>query len=188
MDPILQGISLILDPYHFFLIFAGVVMGVLVAALVVDRANQVRQGQPLAWRRLAFVGSAVFAFWVPFMLIKDGSAAFAAAACWHGFQYLGIVFHYNQKKFDKRDDNDGARLIGWVSQPGRWWAYMALLWAMAASVYVLVFGISAFVDMRFTKIAAIVWAGLTLAHYWIDGLIWKMRKREVAQTLHVEQT
>ncbi|MDX1485816.1 MAG: tripartite tricarboxylate transporter permease [Alphaproteobacteria bacterium] len=33
MEPILHGIALILDPYHFFLIFAGVVMGVLVGAL-----------------------------------------------------------------------------------------------------------------------------------------------------------
>ena len=33
MDPVLQGIFLILEPYNLFLIFAGVIMGVLVGAL-----------------------------------------------------------------------------------------------------------------------------------------------------------
>ena len=46
--------------------------------------------------RLVFIGCSFLGFFVPFQLItSDDTSAFAAAACWHGFQYLGMMRHYN---------------------------------------------------------------------------------------------
>src|SRR5205823_1654858 len=69
-------------------------------------------------RRPLLVAASVGAFAVPFLLIKNGTAAFAAAAAWHGIQYIGIVWFYNRNRY--RDGIDPrARLVSFVSQPGR---------------------------------------------------------------------
>lgn len=157
-----------------------VAMAALTVAIVVDRT---RPDVPLAVPRLLFLASILVGFWVPFMMIEHGSIAFAAAAAWHGLQYLGVVWLFSVRKHGNKPLVDGARLVGWVSQPGRGWAFMVLLWAMAASVYIFVYAASATTTVSFGKAAALTWSGLTLGHYWLDGLIWKMRKPAVSAHL-----
>lgn len=153
--------------------------------IVIDRTQRIRRGEPLAWRRLAFLLTVLVAFWVPFMLIKDGTIAFASAACWHGFQYLGIMYYYNRRKFSADPSPPEARLIAWLSQPGRAWLYGGFLLALAGVAYATILGVSAASGWQEGKVAAVVWTSLTLSHYWLDGLIWKMRKKQVATNLNV---
>lgn len=151
--------------------------------IVIDRTLRIRRGESLAWRRLGFLLTTVMAFWVPFMLIKHGTIAFASAACWHGFQYLGIMYHYNQRKFSHDPAPQEARLIAWLSQPGRAWLYGAFLLALAGLAYVTILSVSALSGWSAGLVATAVWTSLTLSHYWLDGLIWKMRKKQVATNL-----
>jgi hypothetical protein len=140
-------------------------------------AAALRTGR-LELRRAAMIGSTVGAFAVPFLLIRDGTAAFAAAACWHGFQYLGIVFFFNRNRFAGGVE-PRARLVSWVSQPGRAVAYFALMLALAGVAYG-----GLLVLARFTRgtrwdegtWGLFVWTSLTFGHYWLDGVIWKLRK------------
>lgn len=46
---------------------------------------------------------------------------------------------------------------------------------MAGAVYVLVFALS-LVTWSFFTWAGVIWVSLTLSHYWIDGVIWKLRR------------
>ncbi len=135
-----------------------------------------------AWVRLAFIVCSFFGFFVPFQLItSDDTSAFAAAACWHGLQYLGMVRHYNLNAWRGGVD-ERARLISWLSQPGwrRGFLYWCLLMALAGAVYVVIFALSVVTPWPFYTWAAVVWVSLTLSHYWLDGVIWKLRRPELA--------
>lgn len=166
-------------PYPLVALAMGVVC-ILGLGIAIDR---VPASVPLGGRRLVFIASCIVGLWVPFLFIEHGSAAFASAAGWHGLQYLGVVWLFNRRKFAGKPLPDGARLVAWVSQPGRWWAFIGLLWALAVGVYGVVFVTSAALGSAFGKTAALTWMSLTLGHYWLDGLIWKMRRPAVASNL-----
>lgn len=141
-----------------------------------------------AWLRAGFLGCAFLGFFVPFQLITtDDTSAFAAAACWHGFQYLGIVRHYHLSTW-KSGVVPQARVISWLSQPGapRGALYFAFLLALAGVVYGFIY-LGSFITRGsgwdFTTWAAVVWISLTLSHYYLDGVIWKLRKPELARRI-----
>lgn len=114
-------------------------------------------------------------FAMPFLVIQNGTSAFAAAALWHAAQYMAIVWLYNRRRYAGGID-PGARMVSWVSQPGRAPAYIGLLAACAAGVYSLAFVIASIAKLPFEDLAMVFWTGLTLAHYYVDGVIWKTRR------------
>lgn len=182
---VLFGSPALAPPIPGALVFALLaVVAVCAAFVLADQTRRAATGQGVAWTRMAFLGAVVLGFWVPFMLIDDGTTAFAAAACWHGFQYLGIVWHFNRRRH-ATSDGQGARLVWWVSQPGRVRvaAYAALLLALAGLAYAVIFAAAWAGGWSSHAVAGFVWPWLTLSHYFIDGLIWKMRKGDVAKTL-----
>jgi hypothetical protein len=157
--------------------------GVIVAQRLRERRAPWATG---AWVRVAFIVCSFFGFFVPFQLIlSDDTSAFAAAACWHGFQYLGMVRHYHRNTW-KHGVDPRARVISWLGQPG--WSraalYLALLWGLAGAVYGVIFVLSR-VTLDFNRWAAVIWVGLTLSHYWIDGVIWKLRRPELASRVGI---
>jgi len=114
-------------------------------------------------------------FAMPFLVIQDGTSAFAAAALWHAAQYMAIVWLYNRRRYAGGID-PGARVVSWASQPGRAPAYVAILAAGAAGVYSVAFLIASVAKIPFQSLALVFWTGLTLAHYYVDGVIWKTRR------------
>src|SRR5262249_36274203 len=142
------------------------------------------------WLRLLFLASAFVGFFVPFVMMTnvDGTTAFAAAACWHGFQYLGIVRFYHKNAWQGGVHPD-ARAISWLSQPGagRLALYCMLLLALAGAGYAVIF--SGAMLTRGSRWDVYTWGGavwlsLTFSHYWLDGVIWKLRRdRTVAARL-----
>lgn len=166
-------------PVPLALVIAGGLVTVALALYVlVHHSVRAREGRAVPWPRLAFLGATALGFGVPFFLIRDGTAGFAAAACWHGIQYLGIVYHYNRNKFREGPSVGGARLISWVSQPGRAVAYGALMLALVGAVYGGVFVVAHTTGFDLWRTSLATWVTLTLSHYWIDGVIWKMRRDE----------
>ncbi len=130
------------------------------------------------WLRPAYLLLNFVGFAMPFMVIRDGNAAFAAAALWHAVQYIAIVWLFNGRRYAGGVDPT-ARLVSWVSQRGRALAYMGLIAACAAVVYMIAFGVSFFVHRPFEDIALTFWTGFTLGHYYLDGTIWKSRKYDL---------
>jgi hypothetical protein len=168
--------------------------GPLAFLMLVYLVQRVRErNQPwakAAWLRGVFLLCAFAGFFIPFICIKtDDTSAFAAAACWHGIQYLGIVRHYHNNSFKIGVSRD-APIISWLAQPGRLrlFLYLALLWALAGSGYLVIFGGTAltkgtpWTEYRW---AGVVWITFTLSHYWLDGVIWKLRKPELAQRVGI---
>jgi hypothetical protein len=167
-------------------------LGFLIAVYLWQRLRERHQPWArAAWLRGAFLLCAFVGFFVPFQCIKtDDTSAFAAAACWHGIQYLGIVRHYHRNTW-RGGVHPEAKLISWLSQPGklRLLFYAATLLALAGSGYVLIFLGSRLTGFRggwdeYTW-AAVVWISFTLSHYWLDGVIWKLRKPELARRVGI---
>lgn len=146
------------------------------------RVRQIVRGERVPLIRPLFLLASWFGFFVPFVLIKkSGSAAFAAAACWHGLQYLGIVWFYNHNRW--RDGVDEkARFVSWISQPGRAPFYFLGLLAVAGMVYG---GLTLASKVVYTAEiwGSLVWISLTFGHYYLDGVIWKLRKPELQKQL-----
>jgi hypothetical protein len=167
----------ILHPHH---LRAWVVNGVGALTLTVAAAYlallvRVRV-HPL---RPALIAFSAFGFAMPYLVIKHGTAAFAAAALWHAVQYIGIVWQYNRSRYAGRSDSD-ARLISWVSQPGaaRALAYVGVLAACAAGVYSLVL-LAAQFTWTLHQWSLALWTALTLGHYYLDGVIWKFKQYDL---------
>ena len=163
----------------------GVLTGMLVTARIRERNAPWAKA---AWIRFAFIACSFLGFFVPFQLItSDDTSAFAAAASWHGFQYLGMVRYYHRNTWRAGVDPQ-ARVISWLSQPG--WAraslYLAMLLSLAGAVYGVIYALSLVTPWNFYTWVGIVWVSLTLSHYWMDGVIWKLRRPELAQRVGID--
>jgi hypothetical protein len=134
-----------------------------------------------ALARPMYLGFNALGFAMPYLFIKNGTSAFAAAALWHAVQYLGIVWYFNRRRWQRGIDDD-ARWLSWVSQPGRGLAYVGLLALGAAAVYSVVVVLSLFC-WSFERWALALWTGLTLGHYFLDGVIWKFQRYRLAERL-----
>ena len=130
------------------------------------------------WLRPAYLAFNFLGFAMPFLVIRDGNAAFGAAALWHAVQYIAIVWLYNDRRYRGGIDPQ-ARLVSWVAQRGRAFAYMGLIAVCAAAVYTFSFGVSFFVHRPFEDVALTYWTGFTLGHYYLDGVIWKSRRYDL---------
>jgi hypothetical protein len=135
--------------------------------------------QPQPWVRPLLVAFTAFSFAMPFLVIKNGTSAFAAAALWHAVQYIGIVWHYNRTRYDGKPLDAGARVISWASQPGRTVAYCGVLLACAVGAYGVIFAIAAVVGWDVPKTSLAMWTSMTLGHYYLDGVIWKSRRYDL---------
>lgn len=181
----------------------AVIHGLLAAAAflsvgyVLMRGRDVVNGAPWAkdgLLRAAFVLCAFVGFYVPFILITtdDSTTAFAAAACWHGIQYLGVMRFYHRNQW-KQGVHEKAKIISWLSQPGwaRVFLYMCLLWGLAGVAYASSWGFAQLTSgthWDLQRWGMVTWFGLTFSHYYLDGVIWKLRKdRDVREALKIAQ-
>jgi hypothetical protein len=151
----------------------GVVTALLTGIYLV---RLIRHPQPLV--RPLLVACTAFGFAMPFLVIKNGTSAFAAAALWHAVQYIGIVWQYNRTRYAGRRDPD-ARLIAWASQPGRTLAYVGVIVVCAAGVYSVAVALSRVTGWALAEASLALWTALTLGHYYLDGVIWKFKQYDL---------
>jgi hypothetical protein len=135
--------------------------------------------RPQEWVRPLLVAFTAFGFAMPFLVIKNGTSAFAAAALWHAVQYIGIVWHYNRTRYAGKPGDAGARVISWASQPGRTLAYCAVLLACAVGAYAVIFALGPLVGWDLGQTSLGMWTSMTLGHYYLDGVIWKSRRYDL---------
>jgi hypothetical protein len=158
----------------------------LVTAFIAYAAYRVRQrlrGESVDFVRPLFLVCSFIGFFVPFYCITSaGSVSFSAAAAWHGLQYIAIVYVFNRRRWADGVD-DKARVVSWVSQKGRGAVYYLSLLGIGAIVYGAVFLLSLAMSWDLTLSVPATWLSLTLSHYYIDGVIWKLRRPQLARHL-----
>jgi hypothetical protein len=174
-------------PYNLVLALLAPIAALLGFIVTVRLRQKKESFNRSSWIRLAFIATSFIGFFVPFQMITtDDTSAFAAAACWHAIQYLGIVKHHNMNTF-RAGIEPKAKIISWLSQPGykRAILYFAFLWALAGSVYGVILLFSFVTKHDFYVWAGIIWVTLTLSHYLVDGFIWKLRRTELSARLGI---
>jgi len=164
-----------LRPAPDFVNGVGAALVVVTAVYVALWLKRIRTHVAHEYIRPVYLAFNFFGFAMPFLVIRDGTAAFAAAALWHAVQYIAIVWLYNRRRWAGGVEL-GARVVSWVSQPGRSLAYMGLIAACAAGVYSVAFVSARIAALPFEQLAINFWTGLTLGHYYLDGVIWKSRR------------
>ena len=162
----------------------GAALIVAAIAYLAMRVTHYASGRRIDIMRPLFLAASTLAFYVPFVLIRNGTAAFATAALWHGLQYIAIVWFYNRNKW-KGGVARQAPVVSWLSQPGRTPLYFLFLLAVAGVVYALLRTASA-ITLNMEIWSTIVWTSLTFSHYWVDGFIWKLRRPELRAALRAQ--
>jgi hypothetical protein len=157
-------------------------VGALIVVLAAAYVARILAGHRVHPIRAAYLGFNAVGFVVPYLVIKDGTSAFAAAALWHAVQYVAIVWLYNRRRYLGRIDPD-ARAISWASQPGRSVAYVALIAVCAAGVYSVAFVTARVFHRSFPELAMTLWTALTFGHYYLDGVIWKFKQYDLSTPL-----
>lgn len=174
----------IYHPHIPLLLVQGLAAALASAAIayIVVMVVRARRGTAIHWIRPALIASSFVGFLVPFVLMKsNGTAAFASASAWHAFQYMGVVWFFNRNKWKGGVDRN-APFISWLSQPGRAPLYFMGMLA-AVGVFYAIASIGAQFKYNPDTWASLVWLSLTLGHYWLDGVIWKLRKPELQKQL-----
>jgi hypothetical protein len=162
-------------------------VGAATAALAVAYAVVLIR-RPQMWVRPLLVAFTAFGFAMPFLVIKNGTSAFAAAALWHAVQYIGIVWHYNRTRYAGKANDPGARVISWASQPGRTVAYCGVLLACAVGAYAVIFTVAPLLGGDLLQTSLGMWTSMTLVHYYLDGVIWKSRRYDLGKLVSVAPT
>ena len=112
---------------------------------------------------------------MPFLVIRDGTAAFAAAALWHAVQYIAIVWLYNRRRWRRRGAGGARRVLGVAARAfARLHGSHRRLARPACTASRSVSSLIA--NLPFERWALTFWTGLTLGHYYLDGVIWKSRR------------
>lgn len=162
----------------------GAVCAIVSCAYLLLLARKPHPFVPTVVRAL-LIACTAFGFAMPFLVIKNGTSAFAAAALWHAVQYIGIVWHYNRTRYAGRRDPD-ARVISWASQPGHGLAYVGVIVVCAAGVYAVALLLMRIVGWSLGETSLALWTALTLGHYYLDGVIWKFKQYDLSNL--VEKT
>lgn len=125
-----------------------------------------QRGYRVSWQKVAL--------WVVLALVSiytwgfdSFGQAFLIMESFHAFQYFGIVWWSEQ-------DNMQTRFRLTTVRGGKWWALIIFVGLC------LSFGlwVSLFATTRFE---AVLFGVCELMHYWYDGFIWSIRKKQVKQ-------
>jgi len=121
-------------------------------------------------------------FMVAYVAARDISTGWLMINIWHNAQYILFVWLYNSRRFRDGVDPE-ARLLSYVSQPGRLGLYLVTCLAITGVVY---WGVIRTLDWVFlTGVAAtlVIYQTVNFHHYVVDSLIWKVRRPNMRRTL-----
>ncbi len=122
-------------------------------------------------------------FGLGYIALRDINVGWLIINIWHNTQYLLFVWLFNTRKFSGGVQPQ-ARLLSWISQPGRWAIYAAVCLAITAAFYVL---ISFVANLAFAALAVsatlILFQAVNFHHYVVDSFIWKLRKAPLQTVL-----
>lgn len=118
-------------------------------------------------------------FYVAYVLIDDVNAGWLVVNIWHNAQYIAFVWHFNNNRFRSGIESK-ARLISWMSQTRNVWAYVLISLAISTAVYIAIASLAAAIVAPI-----IVYQAINFHHYVVDGLIWKLRRNPLQQTLSI---
>ena len=118
-------------------------------------------------------------FYVGYIYIDDISFGWLVLNIWHNVQYIAFVWMYNNNRFRGGID-PGTKFLSTISQKRNVWLYLLVCLGVSTIVYLPI-------DLVATvPVLVVVYAGINFHHYIVDGVLWKLRKANVRQSLEIE--
>ncbi len=116
-------------------------------------------------------------FYIGYIAIENINHGWLVLNIWHNAQYIAFVWLFNAKRF-KGGIDVKARLLSFIAQPRNYLAYIAVCLAITTLVY-------AGIEAVFAGLIplAIIYQTINFHHYVVDGLIWKVRRKRLRETL-----
>lgn len=170
---------------------AGPVVQVAAAATVVltlywvfRRVEAWRAGR-LALTHTLYMLTHFMVFGVFYLAVEDITYGWLGINIWHNAQYILFVWLYNTRRFkDGVDPN--ARLLSYISQPGRLWLYLLTCVAITGVVYAGVFGVLEATLLTGLAGTIVFYQIVNFHHYVVDSMIWKQRQAPIRKTLGLD--
>lgn len=133
-----------------------------------------------------YFASHLVVFACGYLLIENINHGWLVINVWHNAQYILFVWMFNSNRF--RDGVEPrAKFLSTLSQKGHWPYYFLTCLAISSIVY---FGLERTVSAFDAKVALplflVVYQAINFHHYVVDGMIWKLRKKPLRETLDLE--
>jgi hypothetical protein len=139
------------------------------------RMGRRRAGAPLP--EVIFLLSSILLF-LPYVLINSRSTASSAMLSGHYVQYMGLIWLLNHRKYAVENGSSKQRLLARAS---RSWKSILLTLAGIVAASILVDRTVHFVN----AVAFHTWVLnlVVLMHFYLDGLVWSFKHREVRDSI-----
>lgn len=125
-------------------------------------------------------------FFVGYLAIENIDHGWLTINVWHNAQYILFVWMFNQNRF-KDGVNENVRLLSWLSQRGSGLYYFLTCLAISTVLY---FGLETVLESidqySALPLFLVAYQTINFHHYIVDGMIWKVRKKPLRQTLGIE--
>ncbi len=151
-----------------------------VAALyVANMAREWTRGVPIVWPKLAISLTTFATVYYAYVVLTDIILGYAIAALAHDIQYFAIVWIYNHGVL-KRSKDLGSSFFRYLFADGRFRIvifYVVLILCYGA-IEVLA---RATENYLIYDVAKVIIAASAFLHYYYDGFMWKVHKKEIRQ-------
>lgn len=133
-----------------------------------------------------YVACHMVIFVVGYRLIENINFGWLVVNVWHNAQYILFVWMFNNRRFRQGLDPK-ARWLSFLSQRRNWPLYFLVCLVLSTVVY---FGLERFLSViqsySTLPLILIAYQAINFHHYLVDGMIWKLRKKPLQQTLGID--
>lgn len=148
-----------------------------VANMVFERV----QGIPVVWPKLAISLTTFATVYYAYIVLEDIILGYAITALAHDIQYFAIVWIYNHGVL-KRSKELGASFFRFLFSDGRF--RIVLFYVILILAYGGIEAVArATENYLMYDVAKVIIAASAFLHYYYDGFMWKVRKKEIRQNL-----
>lgn len=145
--------------------------------------------QVAAWRagrlpvaHTLYMLSHLLVFAIGYLIVEDISYGWLAINVWHNGQYILLVWMYNNNRF-KDGVDPRHRFLSTLSQGNRAVTYFLVCLGIATVFYAALQGLTEFAGVSLLTFSLIAYQTINFHHYIVDGVIWKVRKKNLRANL-----
>ena len=151
----------------------------LAVLYVVNMVRERSQGVPVVWPKLAISLTTFATVYYAYIVLDDIILGYAITALAHDIQYFAIVWIYNHGVL-KRSKELGSSFFRYLFADGRF--RIVLFYVGLILAYGAIEALARSTDnYMIYDVAKVIIAASAFLHYYYDGFMWKVRKKEIRQ-------
>lgn len=129
--------------------------------------------------------SHIVIFTVGYLVIETINEGWLVLNIWHNAQYVIFVWMYNNNRFKKGVD-ERHRFLSTLSQSKNIFWYYTVCLLISTALYAASAKLLKLVTVSILPWALVVYMTINFHHYVVDGIVWRIRRKPVRETLGIE--